>query len=76
MDQNNFIKMQDIEFRNSSASSLSGQDAVEMTRILSEQYRLDHPEKPGGKCPWCYSEEYCDHWSGLGWTNPKYKKQV
>jgi hypothetical protein len=75
MNQENLLKMKDIEYRNSSGSSVSGQDAIELTRILSLQYKEEHPDKPGGECPWCHSEEYCEHWSGLGWKNPNYIAQ-
>ena len=72
MNQENYLKMKDIESRNSNSYYVSGQDAIDLMKILSEQYLINHPDKPGGECPWCHSEEYCEHWSGLGWKNPNY----
>ncbi len=34
---------------------------------------LSRPQtKEDGNCPFC-SENPCDHWNGLGWTNPEMK---
>ena len=72
MEQEDYYKIKDIEYRNSSASALNGQDAIDLANILSKEYLKENPEKPSGKCPFCHSEEYCEHWFGLGWKNPNY----
>ena len=42
--------------------------------VKQEWQRLKRYWRPDdGPCPFCKRDEQCEHWSGLGWNNPKFE---